>query len=462
MLKYSINYKFLLTTIILIIILAGIFLYFKFINNNVFGKEKENFEGSPYLYYKWEIVKRRGNDNSVQVSEFTFYDSNKNPITINPSNVRNPNGNNPVGEEPKNLVDNNVRTKWLDFNFAQNGNNSSVIFNMGSNSLLPMYYSWHTANDTTYYPNRNPISWRVYGSNENNVWIKLSEINDYSVVIDNYRIVKLDNYDNNTNYFQLTYPTSNRSIVLLPDTTINVPVTRTTIVTSPPSNPNINSVVLLPDFLSESANLNVPSFVSTTSNVTSPSINQTINYSADNINAKVNETLGLLKKNDISGDLASINESLDTTTSLLDKTQTRVIPSISKTSDVLNYPNNIIKTENSKIVNATGELTPLLTRKQMEELNRRAEGFENITPNYTPSPPLAFNPLKSNNLNIPNNKIVSNKQNTRITRKDKNLFMNSYIPPKIDDFEKAEKDWKKEWDYNLKELKVSFPNIGNL
>jgi hypothetical protein len=446
MLKYSINYKFLLTiVIILAIITVSILLYFKFINNNVLGKVKENFQSSPYLNYKWEIVKKKNNsDNSIQVSEFTLYDSNKNRIPINQSNVSNPNGNSPIGEESKNLVDNNTRTKWLDFNFEKNGNKSSVIFNMGGNSSLPVYYSWHTANDTSIYSGRNPISWRVYGSNDNNVWIKLSEINDYSVSNDNYKIIKLDTNDNNTNYFQLTYPISQVK-VLLPD---SVPMSQ--------------AKVLSPDFLASSVS---DSKVTTTTPTTTPTTKPTLpNYSADNINQKVNETLSMLKQNDISSNLNEINDSLNNSQLLLERTQTRVLPSINKTSNTLNYPNDIIKTENINVINKTGELTPLLSRQQLEEANKETlDRFENITPAYKPTTPLAFNPSKSNNLNIPNNKLSSTPKPTlRMTRKDKNLFMNSYIPPKIDDFQKAEKDWTKEWDYNLKELKVSFPNIGKL
>jgi len=142
-----------------------------------------------YKYYKWEINKLRNpNASMVQVSEFLFYDKDGNKILISGSDVTNPNGNNPTyydpnnsywNQLPKNLVDNNVNNKWLDFNGPYNPPikiGGTIIFDLTKISIVPMYYSWITAGDL---PGKDPISWVIYGSDDKISWTKLHVVNDF-------------------------------------------------------------------------------------------------------------------------------------------------------------------------------------------------------------------------------------------------------------------------------------------
>ncbi len=191
--------SFIILLIILLIIIIG--LYQKVQNKNI-----DNF-GINYRYYKWEINEiKGGGDNFVQASEFTLYDINKRKINI--LNVSNPFGRNPFNETPSLLIDNNQTTKWLDFEFKNNGK-STLIFDLGNtNTVEPYYYSWTTANDAGPYSNRNPISWKIYLSHDNINWNLLNEIKGFNTPALNFTLVKQGTGVND--YFPLINAKENR------------------------------------------------------------------------------------------------------------------------------------------------------------------------------------------------------------------------------------------------------------
>jgi hypothetical protein len=131
-----------------------------------------------YKYYKLDItaVVDITKDGYVQMSEFIFT-NNSSDIVIQPTNVdvTNPDGSNPVNEIPSKLVDGTTTTKFLDFSFKTN-KITTVIFNF-KNRIIANGYRWVTGNDTV---GRDPTSWILSGSNDNNIWVVLSTVSNYS------------------------------------------------------------------------------------------------------------------------------------------------------------------------------------------------------------------------------------------------------------------------------------------
>ena len=138
------------------------------------------FEPVAYLYYRWQITAIRGgpgSDGLLQAAEFVFrLDSVDQTATTGSATVSNPGGTSPVGEEPDKLIDNNLNTKWLDFNFTTNGNLSNFVFQFASPQAFNGY-RWATANDS---PPRDPRSWTVSGSDNGVDWTVLHTVTDFT------------------------------------------------------------------------------------------------------------------------------------------------------------------------------------------------------------------------------------------------------------------------------------------
>ncbi|MBP6884015.1 MAG: S8 family serine peptidase [Candidatus Pacebacteria bacterium] len=121
-----------------------------------------------YRYVKWDVTQRKCVDNSVQANELILLQNGTVVAWPNGSSVSNPGGSNPSAEGSSNLIDKNVATKWLDFNFDLDGGDatlgsSKVIVDVGSGNAVNFNgYRWKTANDSTC---RDPIGWSLYGSN---------------------------------------------------------------------------------------------------------------------------------------------------------------------------------------------------------------------------------------------------------------------------------------------------------
>lgn len=129
-----------------------------------------------YRYFRFTQKALRGpTPNSIQLSEFVFLHAGA-PVSLTGMTVTNPGGdsppqNNPTPgtEEPVNLKDLNLNTKWLDFNKAP------VVFDFGTATTIDGY-NFATANDAQ---ERDPVSWTLEGSDDNATWTLIDAINNY-------------------------------------------------------------------------------------------------------------------------------------------------------------------------------------------------------------------------------------------------------------------------------------------
>ena len=145
---------------------------------SVMGSESAG--GSGYRYLRWTITSRRGGTNSVQASEFEVLAEGV-PLPI--ASVSNPLGSSPSRELPANLIDGNVGSKWLDFNFASMTatviGQSSVLFDLGSVRAVDGY-RWYTANDDAA---RDPVSWTLEASLDATEWTLLDAVETAEVTL---------------------------------------------------------------------------------------------------------------------------------------------------------------------------------------------------------------------------------------------------------------------------------------
>lgn len=123
-----------------------------------------------HRYYRFQQTKLRASANSIQLAEFQF----KLGATVLPMTsvtVTNPGGNFPGGEPPEAVKDVNLDTKWLDFNKKE------LVFDFGVATTIDGY-NFATANDAT---ERDPVSWILYGSDDNTNWIPLDVRADQAI-----------------------------------------------------------------------------------------------------------------------------------------------------------------------------------------------------------------------------------------------------------------------------------------
>jgi hypothetical protein len=85
--------------------------------------------------------------------------------TLMGATATNPGGNSPAGEPPANAVDGVLTSKWLDFNKAP------LVLDFGA-PVEADGYRFGTANDE---PARDPISWTLEGSDDNETWTLIDE-----------------------------------------------------------------------------------------------------------------------------------------------------------------------------------------------------------------------------------------------------------------------------------------------
>jgi len=101
------------------------------------------------------ITQARSKDASeTALSEIRFFTKNG-PAII--QQVVNPGGKNPPGEGPENVIDGNIKTKWLDANFNAS-NPSELLLLLTPDQSEVISYEFATAGDG---PTRDPTSWRI-------------------------------------------------------------------------------------------------------------------------------------------------------------------------------------------------------------------------------------------------------------------------------------------------------------
>ena len=114
-----------------------------------------------------------------QVSEFRFFDIRGNQIA--PTSATNPGGNNPSTESPRNLIDDNINSKFLDFNMQP----AVFTFKLGVSAVA---YAWVTGNDA---PERDLISWRLEGKQftTDTTWTTLHTVSNYATTLNRNAVV---------------------------------------------------------------------------------------------------------------------------------------------------------------------------------------------------------------------------------------------------------------------------------
>ncbi len=147
-----------------------------------------------YRYIKWEITQKKGEENCsgaacVQASEFVLLFNGTSVHWPNGTTVINPSGHTSPSETPSNIIDGLVSTKWLDWNFslgdphAVKGDSVLVIDTGSGNHVTFDAYKWSTANDQ---PQKDPVSWSVYASNDGSNWMLLDSRVDESIIDSRY------------------------------------------------------------------------------------------------------------------------------------------------------------------------------------------------------------------------------------------------------------------------------------
>ena len=117
-----------------------------------------------YRYFRFTPTQLRGGSSadSVQISEFQML---LETVPLSAVSATNPGGNSPGGENPSKAIDGSLNTKWLDFNKV------ALVLDYGV-PVTATAYRFATANDST---DRDPVSWRLEGSQEGNSWALVDE-----------------------------------------------------------------------------------------------------------------------------------------------------------------------------------------------------------------------------------------------------------------------------------------------
>lgn len=135
-----------------------------------------------YQYLRWMISKRRGSSEYFQVSEFRLVYTGSN-VSWNAGAVATNPGGEPgafgTTEVAQNLLDGNTATKWGDAWFAVDGTSGTSVVEI--NNIVPVTfdaYQYATANDND---NRDPVTWKLYGSTDYQTWYLLDEVIDATI-----------------------------------------------------------------------------------------------------------------------------------------------------------------------------------------------------------------------------------------------------------------------------------------
>ena len=148
------------------------------INNG--ATHSSDLPNKSYRYYKWYIDGVYGGPgNMVQVGEFAFYNNGITQSYVGLTLTNPPDNGNLPNEGVNNLIDGNLQLKWLNMQMITD-NHTSVYFDFITQSRFDSY-KWLTAYDSLAYPERNPVSWSIFGSNDNSNWVLLHSVSSFAV-----------------------------------------------------------------------------------------------------------------------------------------------------------------------------------------------------------------------------------------------------------------------------------------
>lgn len=127
--------------------------------NGIYTNIDKDNEIKGYRYYKWEIYAiRGGNRGTIQFAEFDVLDESGEEYPD--LYIYNGTESDIPYEDWPNAGDNNVYTKY-----CGSFRNYAYFLYDAQEEVMPYGYRIYTANDTRNNPNRNPCTWKLYGSN---------------------------------------------------------------------------------------------------------------------------------------------------------------------------------------------------------------------------------------------------------------------------------------------------------
>ncbi|MCH5169115.1 MAG: discoidin domain-containing protein [Prevotellaceae bacterium] len=122
---------------------------------------------SEFRYFRFEFFRLAGGTR-IQLSEISLYNTIQTPVKATFVS-----GSGQATKEGAAMVcDGRLYTKWCIDEPRQMP--YTVILDAGSQTPVSEYRFW-TGDDTHSYPDRNPVSWRVSGSNDKETWTTLDE-----------------------------------------------------------------------------------------------------------------------------------------------------------------------------------------------------------------------------------------------------------------------------------------------
>lgn len=130
----------------------------------------------PYQYYIWHITDNKGGAPYVQVAQFQFINADDTTPDMGVTSPVLLDGHaTPQYETTDKLVNGSTSNgnKFLDLNFISGGSRILFSFNEPTGFIG---YKWKTANDE---PARDPKSWIMYGSNNEEDWDVIHTVTNF-------------------------------------------------------------------------------------------------------------------------------------------------------------------------------------------------------------------------------------------------------------------------------------------
>lgn len=150
------------------------------------AEDPDKWEEKGWTSFRFQPTKLRNDAtaNSVQFCEFQILVSG---VRVTGGTAYGYSNNSQTGEEPNKANDNDIATKALDYN-KTNGY-WYIVF---PEPVFAEGYKWATAND---FPERDPISWDVYASNDTipgapGSWVLLDRVEDYATPTDRFTFLQ--------------------------------------------------------------------------------------------------------------------------------------------------------------------------------------------------------------------------------------------------------------------------------
>ena len=185
----------------------------------------------------------------------------------------------------------------------------------------------------------------------------------------------------------------------------------------------------------------------------------------------IQNNLNKLNVNDVNADINIINDNLNKINKdiinylALQKTeQDKILSSIDKSIINIQKTNSILNLQKENITSLQGNKTLFNDLEVIKpQIGTTAtmipEKFNNLEPS-------SYNSKLSLNENL-NENLKENLNETKephkiINKYNKSLFNNLHKSPSINDFEKCQENWEKEWDNNINQIKFKISNVNNV